>query len=111
MSVFASGLCRKHFRSDCQQRFNFTNISVAFVTAGRDYFYLTTIRRYHKNRYIIFNFTTFPRVTPVFRMYSQIIIDSQIQSAVTTKSSAPVIFSSQLEEEEEKRAGGDGSMA
>ena len=93
MSVFASGLCRKHFRSDCQQRFNFTNISVAFVTAGRDYFYLTTIRRYHKNRYIIFNFTTFPRVTPVFRMYSQIIIDSQIQSAVTTKSSAPVIFS------------------
>jgi hypothetical protein len=26
-------------------------------------------------------------------MYSQIIIDSQIQSAVTTKSSAPVIFS------------------
>lgn len=78
MSVFASGLCRKHFRSDCQQRFNFTNISVAFVTAGRDYFYLTTIRRYHKNRYIIFNFTTFPRVTPVFRMYSQIIIDSQI---------------------------------
>jgi hypothetical protein len=74
--------------------FNFTNISVAFVTAGKDYFYLTTIPRSYNCLYKIFNFTTFPWVTVVFRMYSQIIIGSQIQSAVTTKSSAPVIFSS-----------------
>ena len=90
---FCEWLVLETFSVVLTQRFNFTNISVAFVTAGKDYFNLTTIPRTYTHRYKIFNFTTFPWVTPVFRMYSQIIIGSQIQSAVTTKSSAPVIFS------------------